>query len=99
MIQKNTEGIEKDALSVQLAGATIYIPLEDLVDIDKEIERLEKEKIRLEGELKRVDGMLSNERFLSKAPESKIREEQEKKEKYAGMMAQVESQLASLRRS
>ena len=99
MIQKNTEGIAKDALSVQLAGATIYIPLEDLVDIDKEIERLEKEKIRLEGELKRVDGMLSNERFLSKAPESKIREEQEKKEKYAGMMAQVESQLASLRRS
>ena len=95
-VKENSEGIAKDALSVQLPGATIYIPLEELVDIDKEIERLGKEKERLEGELKRVNGMLSNAKFLSKAPEAKINEEKGKKEKYEQMMQQVLGQLASI---
>ena len=55
-------------------GADIH-SFEDLVDIDKEIERLTKEKERLEGELKRVNGMLSNPDFMAKAPEKKIAEE------------------------
>ena len=97
-IRENASEISKDALSVALADATIYIPLEDLVDTAKEIERLEKEQERLEGELRRVNGMLSNERFLSKAPEAKIREEQEKKEKYARMMEQVKKQLEALKK-
>ena len=96
-VQADTQGIAKDALSVALADVTIYIPLQDLVDLSKEIERLQKEKERLLGELKRVDGMLSNERFLSKAPEAKIRQEQEKKEKYAAQMQQVLKQLESLK--
>ena len=98
MIQKNLEGISEDALSVPLADATIYIPLAELVDIDKEIERLETEKNRLQGELKRVDGMLSNEKFISKAPEAKVQEEKDKKEKYLKMMEQVENQLAKLKK-
>ena len=57
---------------------------------------LEKEKERLEGELKRVNGMLSNERFISKAPESKINEEKEKLAKDTQMMEQVEERLRSL---
>ena len=55
-----------------------------------------KEKERLEGELKRVNGMLSNEKFISKAPESKINEEKEKLAKYTQMMEQVEERLRSL---
>ena len=96
MIQKNHDSIPESALSVNLADVTIYIPIDELVDIDKEIERLRAEQKRLQGELKRSDGMLSNERFLSKAPEVKIREEQEKRDKYAKMLEQVESQLCKL---
>lgn len=96
MIQEDKAGISDDAVSAVIPQATIYIPFADLVDIEKEIERLTKEKKRLEGELARVNGMLSNERFVSKAPEAKIAEEKAKLEKYTTMMAQVEERLANL---
>ena len=76
--QSDKKGIPDDAVSVVTGSATVYIPLAELVDISEEIERLEKERKRLEGELKRSNAMLSNEKFLSKAPESKIAEEKEK---------------------
>ena len=96
IIQNDHTGIKDDALSVQLAGAAVYIPLEELVDISKEIERLEGEKTRLKAEIARAQGMLSNERFLAKAPESKINEEKEKKIKYEKMLEQVDLQLEKL---
>ena len=65
-------------------------------DIDKEIERLQKEEQRLTKELARVNGMLSNERFMSKAPESKVAEERAKLEKYSQMMDQVKERLTHL---
>ncbi len=95
-IQQDKTGIADDAVSVVIAEATLYIPFAELVDISQEIERLEKEKKRLTGELARVNGMLSNERFLSKAPESKIAEEKEKLTKYTQMMDQVETRLKQL---
>ncbi len=98
-IQDSRSGLKDDALSVSLADVTIYIPLEELVDISKEIERLQGEKKKLEAELARVNGMLGNERFISKAPEAKIAEEKEKKEKYTKMMEQVLSQLEKLERT
>ena len=76
--QKDKTGIADDAVSVVLAEATVYIPFSDLVDISAEIERLKKEQAKLEGELKRSQNMLSNEKFLSKAPAEKIAEEKEK---------------------
>ena len=72
------------------------MPLADLVDFEKEIERLTKEKKKLTGELARVNGMLNNERFLSKAPEAKVAEERAKLEKYTAMMEKVEAELAAL---
>ena len=96
-IQADKEGIADDAVSAVTPDAVIYLPLEDLVDIAKEIERLEKEEKRLTGELARVNGMLSNEKFLSKAPESKIQEEKEKLAKYAQMMDQVKARLSQLK--
>ena len=56
-----------------------------------------KEEERLAKELARVDGMLANERFVSKAPEAKIQEERDKREKYAQMMEQVQARLSQLR--
>ncbi len=96
IVQNDKTGISDDAVSVVIANANIYIPFAELVDIDKERERLLKEKERLEGELKRVNGMLSNEKFISKAPEAKINEEKEKLAKYTQMMEQVEERLKSL---
>ncbi len=95
-VQMDKTGIESNAVSVVIPGATVYMPLADLVDFEKEKERLTKEKKRLEGELKRVNGMLNNEKFMSKAPENKISEEREKLEKYTSMMAKVEEELAAL---
>ena len=95
-IQSDKTGIDADAVSAVIPNATIYIPFADLVDIEKEIERLSKEKVRLEGELKRVNGMLSNPNFVNKAPEAKLAEEKAKLEKYTAMMAQVEERLAHL---
>ena len=95
-MQKDKEGIATDAVSVVIAGATLYIPFAELVDIAQEIERLKKEQKKLEGELARVNGMLSNEKFISKAPESKIAEEKEKLAKYTQMMEQVTTRLEQL---
>ena len=64
-------------MSAVIKDAVIYMPFAELVDIQKEIERLEKEEKRLEGELKRVNGMLNNEKFLSKAPEAKVKKKRE----------------------
>ncbi|MCI8270543.1 MAG: valine--tRNA ligase [Lachnospiraceae bacterium] len=98
VIQSDKSGIDEDAVSAVISQATIYMPFAELVDVAKEIERLLKEKERLIKELARVNGMLSNERFVSKAPESKIQEERAKQEKYGQMMAQVEERLAQLQR-
>ena len=97
VVQADKTGIGEDAVSVVIPGATVYLPLEDLVDFEKEKERLTKEKERLTKELARSKGMLSNEKFLSKAPEAKVQEEKDKLAKYEQMMAQVEERLAQMK--
>ena len=96
-LQSDKQGIADDAVSVVIPEASIYIPFAELVDIAKEIERLQKEEERLTKELARVTGMLSNEKFVSKAPEAKINEEKAKLEKYTQMMEQVKARLAQLK--
>ena len=98
IIQDNKDGIDSDAVSVVIPNGTIYMPFAELVDISKEIERLENEEKRLTGELARVNGMLSNERFVSKAPAAKIQEEKDKLEKYTKMMEQVRERLSHLKK-
>ena len=95
-VQMDKTGIDENAVSLVIDKATVYMPLADLIDFEKEKERLAKEQKRLEGELKRVHGMLNNEKFMSKAPEAKIAEEKEKLAKYESMMAKVQEQLKAL---
>ena len=95
--QIDKDGIADDAVSVVIPGAVCYMPFAELVDIRKEIERLEKEEKRLMGELARVNGMLGNEKFISKAPAAKIEEEKGKLVKYQQMMEQVKERLKQLR--
>ena len=97
-LQKDKAGIADDAVSAVTSQAAIYMPFAELVDLDKEIERLEKEEEKLAKELSRVTGMLSNEKFVSKAPEAKIAEERSKLEKYTQMMAQVQERLTQLKK-
>ena len=98
-VQAGKSGIDENAVSAVISQAVIYMPFSDLVDIDKEVERLLKEHKRLEGEIARSNGMLNNEKFVSKAPEAKINEEKEKLAKYTEMMKQVEEQLGRLRKA
>ena len=96
-VQTDKNGIADDAVSVVIAGATLYIPFAELVDIKLEIERLEKEENRLLSEISRAAGMLKNEKFLSKAPEAKVAEEKAKLEKYEQMLEQVRARLQQLK--
>ena len=97
LVQKDKTGIADDAVSVMIAGAALYIPFAELVDIQAEIERLEKEEKRLAGEIARCEGMLKNEKFISKAPEAKVAEEKEKLAKYTNLAEQVKARLAQLK--
>ena len=95
-VQADKAGIGEDAVSALIPQAAVYMPFAELVDLEKELERLKKEEERLTKELARVNGMLNNEKFMSKAPQSKIDEEKEKLAKYTQMMTQVKAHLAAL---
>ena len=71
--------------------------MDQLVDKQKEAERLEKEKKRLEGEIKRVEGKLSNKGFVEKAPAAVVEEERKKGEKYKAMLAAVLDSIEKLK--
>ena len=93
-VQEDKTGIDENAVSTLIHDAAVYIPLEELVDIDKEIERLEKEAAKLAGEIKRASGMLANPKFVDKAPAAKVEEEKAKLAKYTEMSEQVAERLA-----
>ncbi|MGL5634482.1 MAG: valine--tRNA ligase [Sarcina sp.] len=92
----NKETLDKNLVSVVVKGGELFLPLLDLVDRDKEIERLTNEKKKLEGEILRVEKKLSNERFVSKAPEEVVEEERAKGEKYKEMLVAVLERLEAL---
>ncbi|MBR2619339.1 MAG: class I tRNA ligase family protein, partial [Firmicutes bacterium] len=86
--------VPEEVMSAVVAGAEVFIPLDDIMDYEAEYDRLTKEKKKLEGEVKRVVGKLSNEGFVSKAPEKVINEEKAKQVKYEEMLAKVIDRLA-----
>lgn len=95
-VQETKDGIGEDAVSVVVSDAVVYLPLEDLIDREKEIERLKKEQERLKKEIARCTGMLGNPNFVNKAPAAKVEEEKEKLQKYEGMMEKVNMQLKQM---
>ena len=97
-VQGDKTGIGDDAVSVVINDCVIYMPFAELVDIDKEIDRLTKERDKLVKEVERVDKKLSNQGFVAKAPEKVIEEEKAKQVKYAAMLKGVEEQLARLKK-
>ena len=97
VVMDQEEGIPENAVSVVTEGAKMFMPLDDLVDRQKEIERLEKERQNLEKELERVNSKLNNEGFISKAPAHVVEAEKEKREKYSAMLEKVLESLNALR--
>ncbi len=93
---KDESTLPENTVSVVSEGAVTYIPFGELVDIEKEKERLLKEKEHLEAEVERVTRKLSNESFVAKAPQKVVDEEKEKEAKYKDMLAKVLENLAKL---
>ncbi len=89
-------GIPEGSVSVIVEGAKIFIPMDELIDTEKEKERLTKEKERLEAEIDRVEKKLSNEGFVAKAPAKLIEEEKAKGVKYKEMYEKVLESLSKL---
>ena len=96
-VQENKDGIAYNAISIMGKGIELYMPFEDLVDLEEEIQRLNKEKEKLEAEVLRGEKMLSNPGFTSKAPETKINEEKEKLANYKEMLKKVEERLSNMK--
>ena len=96
VIMPTKENIDENAVNIVVDSAEIFIPMGELVDKDKEQARLEAEKKRLEAEIDRVNKKLSNEGFVSKAPQKVIDEEREKGEKYSMMLEKVLEGLDAL---
>ena len=96
-VQQDKAGIGEDAVSVVVSNAVVYMPLEDLVDKEKELERLTKEQERLAKEIARCEGMLNNPNFVNKAPAAKVDAEKEKLAKYKEMKDKVNTQLEQLK--
>jgi len=96
-IRRTKENIPSTAVAAVFGGGEIYIPLEDLIDIDKELERLDKEMINLKRELDRVEGKLSNETFVGKAPEKVIIAEREKQVRYQEMYKNIQERIDLLK--
>ncbi len=85
--------VPEEVMTAVVSKAEIFIPLDELLDYKAEYDRLKKEEKRLIGEVKRVEGKLSNEGFVSKAPEKVINEEREKQVKYQEMLEKVQERL------
>ncbi len=97
IIVKNENEVPKNAVSIVVDDLKVYIPFEELVDIEEEIKRLESEKVKLKSEVQRGEKMLSNPGFINKAPETKINEEKAKLENYKQMLINVEERLKNIR--
>ena len=95
-IEKDETNIPKHAVSALANGIKVFIPFEELVDIEEEKSKLQAEKEKLEAEVARSTKMLSNPGFLNKAPEAKVQEEKEKMKKYQDMLADTIARLEQL---
>ena len=94
---KTEEEIPEDAVVVVIEGGELFLPLDDLIDFGKELERLEKERDKLAGEVDRVSKKLSNERFVAKAPAKLIEDEKAKQSKYEEMLISINERIQKMK--
>nr|WP_300005525.1 valine--tRNA ligase [Tissierella sp.] len=97
IVQDSKDGIDGENIAVVFDKCEAFLPLKDLIDFKKELERLEKEKEKLDGEIKRVTSKLANQGFVSKAPEKIIDEEKNKQVKYEEMLEKVLERIENVK--
>ena len=95
-IKASKEGIPENSINVITQNIELFMPFEDLVNLEEEKARLEKEKEKILAEKEKTDKMLGNPGFLAKAPEAKIKEEQEKLAKFNEMLTSIEERLKNM---
>ncbi len=95
LIRSKSE-VPEDAVSAVIHGAQLYLPLDDLIDYEKELDRLQKEKAKLEKEVLRVLSKLGNEGFVSKAPANLLEEEKQKAAKYQEILTTVSARIEAI---
>ncbi len=93
----DSEYDKEESLSIVVEGAKIFIPMGELIDREKELERLEKEEKKLIGEIERLDKKLSNKNFVDKAPQNVVEGEREKYKKYESLLLEVRESLDKLK--
>ena len=96
-IKNEKKDIPENAISILKDGIELYIPLEQLVDMEEERQRLADEITRLEGEVARCEKMLSNPGFVNKAPEAKVQEEKNKLVNYTELLNKAKERLENLK--
>ena len=96
VVKLDKDGIAPDAVSVVSAIGDAFIPLNELIDIEKELARLAKERTRIEGEIKRAEGKLNNQGFIAKAPQKVIDEERAKLTAAQELMEKLVRRIAEL---
>ena len=94
--RENRDDIPETAVAIALRNGSLFIPMEDLVDIEEEKKRLAKEVERLEREVAIADKKLANKSFVEKAPEAVVNKEREKREGYLKQLEQTKAGLAQL---
>ncbi|MEG0073008.1 MAG: valine--tRNA ligase [Clostridia bacterium] len=92
----NSSEISKDFTAIHMQTFEMYVDFSEAIDKAAEIEKLTKEKETAIKELKRAEGMLSNEKFVSKAPEKLINSEKEKVEKYKQLIQKIEERIEKM---
>lgn len=96
VVQKDEKGIPENAISILVEDWKVFIPFEELVEVEEEMKRLENEKEKLLSEVARGEKMLNNQGFIAKAPQAKIEEEKAKLENYRNRLKAVEERLEKL---
>ena len=93
---ENKDQLTEKTVSQVLDGIELYIPLGELVDMTKELERLKKELETVEGEIRRASGKLSNNGFLDKAPKALVEAERAKLDKFLDMRTKLKKQIKDI---
>ena len=95
-VQLDKSGIDRNAVSVVSTLGEAFMPMNELIDIAKELDRLAKDRKHWQSEVSRAEGKLNNQGFLAKAPEKVVEEERSKLEKAKEMLAKLEARIAEM---